>query len=160
MLWQLESSKVKSEAECFSDRNTSEFTIQRYSDQEEFWCRLLLWPKFRAWKLKSNKLLTFPVRILLGNAEVIHSARILDGISVRSPVNRTTDTLSKKLLFQLGFEKKQMTVEFYKNCDWANFFHILEEFFFLWNSAHVQIIQRWAIFRSRILLTFLKKVEK
>ena len=107
MLWQLESSKVKSEAECYSDRNTSEFTITIYYS-EVFRSRRILIPsaftaKIQSIKVEKQQTLTFPVRILLGYAEVINSARILDGISVRSPVRKAADTLCKKLLFQLCF---------------------------------------------------------
>ena len=79
MLWQLESSKVKSEAECYSDRNTSEFTITIYYS-EVFRSRRILIPsaftaKIQSIKVEKQQTLTFPVRILLGYAEVINSAK-------------------------------------------------------------------------------------
>ena len=103
---------------------------------------------------------TFPVRILLGNAEVINSARILDGISVRSPVRKAADTL-QNVAFPTGFWKKEMTVEFFENCDRAKFCsHSVVICFSLKFCSHSSKIQRSAIFQSRILLTFLEKVEK
>ena len=113
-------------------------------------------PEHKFWKVTNFNF----SRILLGNAEVINSARILDGISVRSPVRKAADTL-QNVAFPTGFWKKEMTVEFFENCDRAKFCsHSVVICFSLKFCSHSSKIQRSAIFQSRILLTFLEKVEK
>ena len=86
----------------------SEYLWIYYS--EVFRSRRILIPsaftaKIQSIKVEKQQTLTFPVRILLGYAEVINSARILDGISVRSPVRKAADTL-QKVAFPTGFWKK------------------------------------------------------